>query len=269
MSEAPVPAATVILLRDGPAGPEVLLLERHAGSGVLPDMYVFPGGRVEEADRGLLEHTGSLLPDDPDLALPTVDPVWAAGYLGAAIRETFEEAGILLARARKSGEAIDPGQALLLGRLRLDLQSGRLHFGDLLLEHDLALDARALAVHGHWITPEVVKRRFDTVFFSALAPAGQMATHDGVESSSHLWIRPEEALAQAAAGTRSIVFPTLCNLETLCGFERARDVWESSRARPVVTVVPRVEDREGQRVFVIPEEAGYPSRPPGMPDPLP
>jgi len=254
---APIPAATVMLLRDSAQGPEVLLLERHGGNDVLPEMYVFPGGRVEPRDLELIERLGGLTGAQAQALLPMVRTEWALGFFVAAIRETFEESGLLLAHERRSGAPPDAEMCRSIQSERLAVQANRSDFGALIRAHDLELDTRSLAVHAHWITPETVAHRFDTLFFAALAPAGQCAAHDGVESTAHAWVRPEDALSQARAGTRRIVFPTQCNLETLAGFERAEQVWEASRQRRVVTVLPRVEERDGQRRFVIPEEAGY------------
>jgi hypothetical protein len=105
----------------------------------------------------------------------------------------------------------------------------------------------------------MVPQRFDTLFFAALAPAGQLAAHDGVEATDHVWIRPEDALAQYRADERRLIFPTLCNLETLAGFASAEAALSASRRRPLVPVLPRMVERDGERMLVIPEEAGYPT----------
>jgi hypothetical protein len=103
----------------------------------------------------------------------------------------------------------------------------------------------------------MVPHRFDTLFLSAVAPPDQSAVHDGVESTEHVWIRPEDALAQAASGERRMIFPTVCNLETLAGFPTAQAAFAASRARPVVPVLPRLVERGGRRVLAIPPESGY------------
>ncbi len=256
----PVPAATIILLRDAqPAGsgPEVLLLERHSKSNVLPDMYVFPGGRVEQSDTELAHRLGETPVASLAQRLWMVDSELAAAFCVAAIRETFEEAGILLARFRSSGESVGAPFLSQVRSERRSLQTGDRSFRDFVEEYDLDLDLAALSLHAHWVTPESVARRFDTLFFSALVPEGQVARHDGVEATSHVWIRPERALEEARSGSRQIVFPTACNLETLESFADAGSAWNASLARRVVTVLPRVELRNGKRCFVIPEEAGY------------
>ena len=260
MSVTPLPASTVILLRDGPRSPEVLLLERHARSEFLPDMYVFPGGRVDDEDLALGERAAGITLERARAALPSVAPELALGFFVAAVRETFEESGVLLARKTGDGRLLEPARAAELCRQRLEVQAGEVSFRELVLAEDLELATDLLSVHAHWITPETVARRFDTIFFSALTPPGQLAAHDGVESTAHVWIRPEDALDEARKGTRQMIFPTSCNLETLCGFARAEQALAASHARPVVPVLPRVEVEDGRRFLVIPEAAGYGTR---------
>jgi 8-oxo-dGTP pyrophosphatase MutT (NUDIX family) len=258
MPVEPVPAATVILLRDGPGSPEVLMTERHSKSDFMPDLYVFPGGRVEKQDYEMADRVAGVTPQDAARLVTDVPADCAQAFFVAAIRETFEEANILFARRRGSAELIRAEESEEITRHRLGVQSGETSLRAVVEPYDLELAADQLAVHAHWITPEPLPRRFDTIFFTALAPPGQLARHDGVETTDHIWIRPEEALEQMRAGKRRIIFPTALNLETVTGFARARDALEASRRRPVVPVLPLVVEREGGRVLVIPEEAGYP-----------
>jgi len=253
----PLPAATVLRDAERDGTPEVLLLRRHGRSGVLPDMYVFPGGRVEERDRAREGCFGALGADRVRELAATVAPETAPAYLVAAIRETFEEAGILLARPRGTGELLPPGHAHELSARRLEVQSGALDFLELMQSEGLELAADLFSPHAHWITPEVVPQRFDTLFFAAIAPGDQAAAHDGVESTEHVWIRPEDALAEAGRGERRMIFPTLCNLDSLSGFASAAQALEASRARPVLPILPTVIERDGRRCLVIPPEAGY------------
>ncbi|MEE9281180.1 MAG: NUDIX hydrolase [Myxococcota bacterium] len=257
MPATPVPAATVILFRDGPISPEVLMLERHSRSEFLPSMYVFPGGRVEEQDHGLTERVTGLSAARARAAVPTVDEKLALGFFVAAIRETFEESGILLARRRGASELIDAEGAAELARHRLEVQEGSASFRDMIESERLDLAADLLAVHAHWITPEVVPRRFDTIFFSTLTPPGQLALHDGIESTSHVWTRPEDALERAERGELQLIFPTARNLESLVGFEDAVSALEASRERPVVAVLPVIRERDGKRELTIRSDAGY------------
>jgi 8-oxo-dGTP pyrophosphatase MutT (NUDIX family) len=255
----PVPAATVILLRDSAAGPEVLLLERHAKSEFLPDAYVFPGGRVDAEDHALAARVAGVSGQQASAALRTVAPELALGFFVAAIRETFEESGLLLARRRGSPQLLDAASAAALARHRLDVQSGERSFRELVLAEDLVLAADLLAAHAHWITPEDSPRRFDTIFFAAETPPGQEALHDGVELTSHVWIRPEQGLSEYRAGRRQMILPTWANLETLLGFERAADAIEASRRRALVPILPVLRERDGKRRIEIPAGAGYPT----------
>jgi len=259
MPVPPVPAATVILLRDGPVSPEVLMIERHARSEFLPAMYVFPGGRVDPQDSALSDRIQGLTERSAAALLTTVDPQHALAYVVAAIRETFEESGILLARCRGESELVDAERSQALSRHRLGVQQGKKSFRDLIEQEDLVLAADCLTAQGHWITPELAPRRFDTLFFAALTPPGQVATHDGVETTDHVWIRPEDALEEARSGERQIIFPTRCTLETLVGFKTAEEAFSSCQARPVVPVLPVLVERDGERRLEIPEEAGYPT----------
>jgi 8-oxo-dGTP pyrophosphatase MutT (NUDIX family) len=200
----PAPAATVILLRDSPSGPEVLMLARHARSEFLPDNYVFPGGRVEAEDVELAERVAGLSRGEASARLGTVPPDRALGFFVAAIRETYEESGILLARRRGRAELLDADAAGALARHRLAVQKGDASFRDLVLGEDLVLAAELLSVHAHWITPESSPIRFDTIFFATETPAGQKALHDGVELTDHVWLRPEQALADFRAKQRQM-----------------------------------------------------------------
>ncbi len=259
MPVIPAPAATVILLRDTRPGLEVLMLARHSRSEFLPDAYVFPGGRVEDSDHDLVERVAGLSRTEAGARLATVPAEQALGFFVAGVRETYEESGILLARRRGSSELLDAASAASLSRLRLDVQRGDVSFRDLVLGEDLVLAAELLSVHGHWVTPEDSPRRFDTVFFAAQTPPGQMAAHDGVELTDHVWLSPEQALSDYRAGRRQMIIPTWANLETLAGFSTAEAALEVSRRRPIVPILPIVVERDGQRRIVIPEDAGYPT----------
>jgi 8-oxo-dGTP pyrophosphatase MutT (NUDIX family) len=255
----PVPAATMILLRDGPVSPQVLMIKRHARSEYLPDMYVFPGGRVDLQDSTLSDRIEGLTERSAAALLTTVDPEHAMAYVVAAIRETFEECGILLARRMGKSELVDAEHSEALSHHRLAVQQGKTPFRELIEQEDLVVAADCLVAQGHWITPEVAPRRFDTLFFAALAPPGQIATHDGVETTNHVWTRPEDALEEAECGQRQIIFPTRCTLETLIGFKTAEQALAGCRARPVIPVMPVLVEHDGERRLAIPEEAGYPT----------
>jgi 8-oxo-dGTP pyrophosphatase MutT (NUDIX family) len=258
MAATPVPAATIMLVREASPSPEVLMIERHAKSEFLPDLYVFPGGRVDPGDHELADRVSGLSAEEAMQRAYSVDAEAALGFFVAGIRETFEEAGVLLARRRGESALVSGALAAELSSHRLEMQAGRQSLRDIVEAHDLELAADRLQVHGHWITPEVVPQRFDTLFFTAAAPADHQAAHDGVESSNHVWIRPEDALEQAKNKQRQMIFPTLANLQTIAGFAKVDEIVESSRMRPVIPITPTIAGQGDARRLVIPSDAGYP-----------
>ncbi len=246
------PAATILLLRDGPAGLEVFMVVRHHAIDFAAGALVFPGGRVEESDQEL-----ALRPAD----CPNPDGLEtdALAFRVAAIRETFEECGVLLARSRGSDDLID---ADILKRLedqhRAALNAGSIGF-DAMLEAEALVPAPDLLVHfAHWITPVHQPKRYDTHFFLAAAPAEHLAVHDGWEAVDSIWITPAQALADTEAGRFKLVFATAKNLEKLGRSASVKDAMDAARAATVVTVMPRGTKLEGsKRLMRIPEEAGY------------
>jgi 8-oxo-dGTP pyrophosphatase MutT (NUDIX family) len=270
MPVTPLPAATIMLLRDGFGAPEVLMIERHARSVFLPDTFVFPGGRVDERDR---EIAGRVTGVDVAALVRALGgglaPTQALAFVVAAIRETFEEAGILLARPRGGRDVLDGARAEALGRHRTALQAQRTTFSRLIGDEDLELAADALVPHGRWITPEMMPYRFDTIFFTAVAPRGQHACADGVEVAAHVWIRPAEALTQRRAGARRMIFPTAANLESVAGYATAREAVGASRRRRIVPVLPRLSQVGGAPRLVIPADAGYTTSEADLGDVLP
>lgn len=249
----PVTAATVVLVRDGAQGLEVLMVVRHHEIDFARGAAVFPGGKVAASDQ------------DPRLA----SRIAGLGDLGAAqaavriaaIRETFEESGLLLAREDPSGS--------LLGSSRLDAVHGRwkdaiagggLAFVDMVCEEALHLAGDVLQPFAHWVTPEHSPKRFDTHFFIAAAPIEQLARHDGFEAVDSMWIRPIDALQDCEAGQRTIIFPTLANLALLAQSADAAAAIEAARRRAPLRILPVMGKRaDGKRIPVLPPEAGYPA----------
>lgn len=250
---APVPAraaASLLLGRDGPDGPELFLLARHRDSAFASGALVYPGGSVDEADR----NPGLRARADGSEALDAE----ALAFRVAAIREAFEECGVLLARARGSNE--------LLGRERVD--SIKRRFADALAGHsldllelaeaeDLVLACDHLIPFAHWITPESQPKRFDTHFFLAGAPPDQEARHDGHESIASLWITPAALVKAADAREWYVMFPTRLNAQKFGQSATVADALAAARAAPVVTVMPSGRKVEGGRKLRIPAGAGY------------
>jgi 8-oxo-dGTP pyrophosphatase MutT (NUDIX family) len=243
----PVGAATVLLLRDGGGGLEVFMVVRHRNIGFAPGALVFPGGKVDpgDAEPALQGDNGGLEPAAHALRV-------------AAIRETFEEAGVLLARPRGSADLIDAQrQESIAQRHRDALHDGAITMHEIVAAEDIELACDLLVPFAHWVTPEGQRGRFDTHFFLAAAPEQVAARHDGTESVDSVWIRPADALADGEAGRRTVVFPTRMNLAKLGRDDSVRAALETARNTTVVTVMPKVRKVEGGRLMQIPLEAGY------------
>ena len=240
-----VPAATILLVRDEPTF-EVLMVKRHHQIDFAAGALVFPGGKTHASDH---------------------EPGWARRVLGwdtapageralriAAIREAYEETGILLGRHPDGAHFRGDERA---GARRPSVVAAADDFLKLCEELDLALDLQALTVFARWITPAMMPKRFDTWFFLAVAPPDQLALCDGWETVDAEWIEPGQALALAAAGQRTVIFPTRMNLTLLAEAANSKDAIRRSNARPLVTVEPRMVDRPDGRFLVIPGDAGY------------
>ncbi len=258
---APKLAATVLLVRDGPAGLEVFMVQRHHQIDFARGAMVFPGGKVapSDADPRLRERCAGSAALEADALVVRI----------AAIRETFEECAVLLARPprhRASAELISSSRlAGIEPRWRQKLARDEAGLGDLVAAEDLELAVDRLVPFAHWVTPEMVPKRFDTYFFLAAAPGDQIALHDGEESVDSVWIRPRAALAEAESGRRTIIFPTLMNLNRLDQAVDVADALARARRTPVVTVRPALERTgEGRLELRLPPEAGYPSLPPAL-----
>ena len=178
------------------------------------------------------------------------------GLRVAAIREAFEESGVLL--AREAGGGLIGGTRLLgLEADRPRLDKGELAIGAFLERETLRLACDMLHPYAHWITPRMMPKRFDTQFYLAVAPEDHVAVHDGSEGVDSVWINPADALAEAEAGTRTIIFPTRMNLEMLAQSSTVEEALAAARARRIVTVEPMVEDRGGTMFLTLPADAGY------------
>lgn len=203
------PAATVVLLRPGPAGLEVLLTQRPSTMAFAADMHVFPGGRVDpgDADPSLVARS-AIAPAAAAAALGgDLEPVSAIATYHAAIRELFEEAGVLLAEGQASAAAIAAARSALL--------AGDVTFATLVARLDLRLRTDLLVPLSRWVTPPVMPRRFDARFFAARLPDGVEPTFEGGEVVAHAWLRPTDALAAMAKGSIAMFPPTSTTLQQL------------------------------------------------------
>lgn len=229
----PRPAATLILLRDSPAGPEVLMLQRTKSAVFLGGAYVFPGGSLDATDAGVSSRLMDFSAKEP-----------APEYWIAAVRECFEEAGVLLAcDVERRPIGAERAQRLMPWRDR--------PFGELLEREDLYIPAGELAYFGHWITAPGRARRFDTRFFVAAAPQGQQGSHDANETVHDLWITPREALERGERGEIELVFATQHTLRDLGRFSTVRDAMEYVRGleRIEVNRACWAQGKDGPKLF--------------------
>jgi 8-oxo-dGTP pyrophosphatase MutT (NUDIX family) len=239
------PAATILLVRDEPCF-QVLMVKRHHQIDFASGALVFPGGKTHAGDH---------------------DAAWADWALGwattsedqralrvAAIREVYEEAGVLLARDAEGATFRGDDRAVAA---REEIAKDERSFIHLIEELGVKIDLDALTVFARWITPAMMPKRFDTWFYVARADSDQLAVCDGWETVDAEWIAPAEVLRLADAGERKVIFPTRMNLQLLAEAADAADSVARAAARTLVTVEPKVERRADGPVLVIPPDAGY------------
>ena len=253
MSEPATPrlSATILLLRDQP-DLQVLMVKRHYEIDFASGALVFPGGKANEEDS---------------------DPAWADWTDGdfsgeeqaariSAIREAFEEAGIILARSKDArgagGALVGPDIAKAMEAMRGPVDRREKSFLELIQEHNLVLALDALVHFGHWITPTMMPKRFDTHFYLAATPPGQVAEQDGRETTEAVWVGPQKALDMEAAEEATIIFPTRMNLGKLAETATVEAALSRFSQEAVVSVLPYVgKDENGDPCLHIPKEAGY------------
>jgi 8-oxo-dGTP pyrophosphatase MutT (NUDIX family) len=236
-----VPATTVVLLRDGVAGLEALLMRRPDSMAFAPGMHVFPGGRVDPAHDGRPPVRGSLRLDagaDADLARALVV---------AGVRETFEEAGVLIAVDRAGRTAL-PDERWTADRAASERSGG---FPEVLARRRLHLDADLLVPIAHWITPEVEARRFDTRFLAAALPEGQQVDRHETETDHAHWFSPADALAAYAAGRMPMLPPTVAVLADLAARRSVADALDWARTQDVLPLMPRARIADGTLDWVL------------------
>jgi 8-oxo-dGTP pyrophosphatase MutT (NUDIX family) len=233
-------ASTVVLLRDGPAGLQAWLLTRVTQMVFAAGMSVFPGGRVEPDDAELPFAPGA---GERVAAGFGCDEPTARALLGAAVRETFEETGVLLT-----------SPAAELTDARAGVEDGTVDFGQLLREHGLTVDAQALHPWAHWVTPEGEPRRYDTHFFVAALPTGAQADDLTSEASVASWVGVDEALEQAERGERGLLPPTLMTLSSLEPYATAADVIAAAADRQIETIRPSLlRGEDGSLLVELPD----------------
>ncbi len=252
----PRPAATVLTLRDTPNGYEILMVRRNVRSEFMGGVYVFPGGGLDDDD--------SAVPvfglDDERASARLGLTHGGLGYYVAALRELYEEAGLLVICDEQGREVLYDAAA---ERARLDAYRASLNAGETTLSEVLSaegtfLDLRRVEYLAHWITPVIMPRRYDTRFFVVRAPEGQRASHDQSETMDLRWLRPEEALLAHDRGEIQMVIPTIRNLQAIARYSSAQDVLAfASSLEEIEAMRPRAIRRDGEVVILLPGNEDY------------
>ncbi len=238
---APRPAATIVLLRDGAAGLELLLMRRNRRAGFVPGAWVFPGGRVDGSDAGpdVLTHVDDLDVQSAEtrLSLPGGDPPAIAYYL-AALREAFEETGIVVGAGPHGEPPATAAESPEVDAVRDELMQDRISFGGALERLGCRIAGGEVEYIAHWITPEPEPRRYDTRFFAAHVQPGATPIVDPREMSDAVWITPARALDRLDRGELPMVFPTIKTIEQLAPHGSATDALRFFAESTVRTILP-------------------------------
>lgn len=226
-----LPSATVVLLRESEAHPELLMVKRRAGDA-FGDSYAFPGGVVDHDESDAHGRIDGKTADEANAVLEVSEN--GLDYYSAAIRELFEETGILLARDNTGKWATGTPQ---LQALRIEVDKGRLPWSEFLEKQGLRLACDALNYFAHWETPIDKPKRWSTRFFLAETPSRQDATHDGSEVTDLCWLTASQALAGRREGSMKLPFPTTRNLKNMSKFATIAELvdWADSRVQEGIT----------------------------------
>jgi 8-oxo-dGTP pyrophosphatase MutT (NUDIX family) len=258
---APRDAATVVLARDGADGLEIYLLRRTASMAFAAGAFVFPGGSVDVRDQDIADEAWVGPPPSEWAKALSADDHIARALVCAAVRETFEESGVLLAGpdadsvvADTSGDDWEADRLALLDR--------SLSMSELLRRRGLVLRADLLRVWTHWLTPEVEPRRFDTRFFVAALPAGQRTRDVGGEADTVVWMKPADALSGSQRGEMMLMPPTVATITDVSACATVAEILDAADRRDVVRIMPKivVDDNDSIR-FLLPHDPDYPADP--------
>jgi 8-oxo-dGTP pyrophosphatase MutT (NUDIX family) len=250
MAAAPArPASTVVLIRPSSSGFEVLLVKRHDNVAFMGGAHVFPGGRVDGRDH--LDKPEQICDGVAEAVarLPDLEPLDAVAHHVAAIRELFEEAGVLLAR---------PAGVVHAPELRHHVAAGTLTLTELARRAGIRLALDELAVFAHWVTPEIEIKRFDTRFFVARLPGDQSASHDEGETIDSEWMEPHAAVERCRRDEISLPPPTWTTLRMLSKLSTAEEVMEWARHRRVVRIQPGFIRSETETMLTLPGDPTFP-----------
>ena len=252
-AKPPRAASTILLLRDSARQGEieVFMMVRHYEIDFNSGALVFPGGSVDKGDQEIIANP-ALYSGGEGLDAATLS------FRIAAIRETFEESGILLARPKGSKALVDAKRASEIEAAhRADLCESKISFLKVLTDNGMVLALDELVPYAHWITPEGMPKRFDTWFFLAAAPQSRSAPMTARNSTDSIWVSPREALEGGDSGRFKLPFPTTRNLIRLGKQPSVQAALDDSRGKAVVTVMPVMTKLNGGRQLRIPLEAGY------------
>ena len=268
---APKDAATIILLRESDASPfEVFMVRRHDKSGFMAGAYVFPGGKLDDDDAAdsVRARLRGLSPEQASAALGEegLSPNRASALFVAALRETFEEAGVLLADWNAPKDAETGTRQETWNDARRALEGGT-PFSVVLEDMDAYPRLDRIVPWSRWITPEVERRRYDTRFFLARAPLDHEPSRDHRETTAEAWLSPAAALAEHAAQKISLPPPTMRTLEQLSAFENVEAAFVHARSATPPLVEPRFHDANGQWVLILPGDPDHPVRDRTLPGP--
>jgi len=261
---APRDSATVVMLRDSPEGPEVFLVRRHGDSAVLGGAFVFPGGKLDASDSELdpalhLDNDARTL--HASLAETSLEPAAATGLYVAALREAFEESGVLFAVGITPANRLEAADMLKAGH----------RFNDVLSALQIRLQTRSVLPWSRWITPHLPSlssKRFDTRFFVATVPDAQTALHDNVETTESLWLHPKRALAQYWGGQLAMAPPQIMTLAHLARHANVASVFAYARSNPPPVILPHAFNQDdGLRVICYPGDALHSVSKRAMPGP--
>lgn len=262
---APLDAATVILIRETPAANpfELLLMRRHARQSFMASAFVYPGGQLDAADchAGLADFAGGMTAETAKHKLnePDLSDEKACGLFFAAVRETFEESGVLLAR-RASGREVDFTDhrvRLRFAEYRTMIHRQEMTLLDLAEKENLVFRLNALKPYARWVTPELEPKRFDTRFFLASMPAGQKPVHDADEMTETLWIAPDKALSRQEAGDILLMPPTLKTLEEMACRSSLRDLLSNASSKNIQPIMPQISAEGDSIVVKFPHDPEY------------
>lgn len=251
----PRPASTIVIIRNQTELLEILMLRRSPQVAAASGAHVFPGGSVDVADDEVVRRRLFLGRDEADASRRLELKGGALAFFCAALRELFEEAGLLLALDER-GRAVTFSEEEL-ARWREELLHATLAWPDLLEREGLRLALGQLEYLAHWVTPEGRPRRFDTRFFVAAAPTSQHARVDASEIVEHVWTSASAALERFATGEWSMLVPTVRTLRALSHHDNVGDVLRTAATATVLRIQPREIVRDGRVVVVVPGEPGY------------